>query len=238
MSRRFEELAWAETRMGIISLRRRFDAVVQRDVYEVKLDDEWLMSSTFTVAEIALARLALAEVADAGDGLDVIVGGLGLGHTAVTALEDPRVGTLTVIEALPEVIDWHRRELLPESARLIGDPRTSLVAADFFAAAKSETGFDPERPGRTYDAVIVDIDHTPRHVLDRSHTGFYTPAGLRALSRHLVAGGVFALWSDDPPEDDFLAVARQVFSEVRAEVVAFDNPLTGGTSTNTVYLAR
>jgi hypothetical protein len=48
---------------------------------------------------------------------------------------------------------------------------------------------------------------------------------------------VFALWSDDPPDDDFMAVLSQVFHTARAQVVSFANPLTGGESANTVYLA-
>lgn len=87
MGARFEELAWRETPIGAISLRRRRDPALQVEVYEVKLDDEYLMSSLFPVAEIELARLGLAEVA--GDSLDVVVGGLGLGYTACAALGDP-----------------------------------------------------------------------------------------------------------------------------------------------------
>ena len=56
MSVRFEELGWQQTPMGVLSLRRRFDLTVRTDIYEVKLDDEYLMSSLFTVAERELAR--------------------------------------------------------------------------------------------------------------------------------------------------------------------------------------
>ena len=48
--------------MGAISLRRRLEPALNVDVYEVKLGDEFLMSSLFTVAEIELARLGLAMV--------------------------------------------------------------------------------------------------------------------------------------------------------------------------------
>ena len=58
--RRFEELAWSETPRGEISLRRRIEPTLKVEVYEVKLGDEFLMSSLFTVAEIELARLGLA----------------------------------------------------------------------------------------------------------------------------------------------------------------------------------
>lgn len=49
-------------------------------------------------------------------------------------------------------------------------------------------------------------------------------------------GGVFAMWSDEGPDEDFIAVLEAVFANIRAEVVAFDNPLTGGTSTCTIYI--
>jgi spermidine synthase len=69
------------------------------------------------------------------------------------------------------------------------------------------------------------------------HSGFYTETGLRDLRRHLSPGGVFALWSDDPPDEEFLRVLHAAFPVTRAEVVEFANPLTGGTSANTVYVA-
>jgi len=68
--------------MGVISLRRRLEPSLNIDVYEVKLGDEFLMSSMFTVAEIELARLGLAELPGTDLDLDVVVGGLGLGYTA------------------------------------------------------------------------------------------------------------------------------------------------------------
>ena len=235
MSLRFEELAWADTLIGTLSLRRRIEPALDREVFEVKIDDEYLMSSLFTVAEEELARIALAEL-DRPDA-QVLVGGLGLGYTAVAALEDPRVAGVTVVEALAPVIDWHERELLPASAELVRDPRTRLVMADFFAAVA-----DPAQHGgaayRRYDALLVDIDHSPRHVLSPTHAPFYEAAGLRSLGAWLTPGGVFALWSDDPPDTDFLTVLEEVFVEARAEIVTFANPLTRGESANTVYVAR
>lgn len=122
MSARFEEIDWRPTPMGDISLRRRRDPLSGEDVYEVKLGDEYLMSSLFTTGEIELARLGLAELSEGP--LDVVVGGLGLGYTARTALDDPRVRSLIVVDTLAEVIDWHRRGLVPLGAGLASDPRS------------------------------------------------------------------------------------------------------------------
>ncbi|WP_250007656.1 spermidine synthase [Actinoplanes sp. M2I2] len=235
MHPRFAELAWAPTGIGEISLRRRLDPTTETEVYEVKLGDEYLMSSLFTVAEEELARLTLATLP--GAPLDVVVGGLGLGYTARAALADDRVRSMTVVEALGPVIDWHRQDLLPGARSLTADPRTTLLEGDFFALLRDGAGFDPADPGRRFDAILVDIDHSPVNVLAPAHADLYTPAGLARLGRRLRPGGAFGLWSDDAPEDTFLAVLRQSFATVAAHVVPFANPLTGGTSTNTVYVA-
>jgi spermidine synthase len=229
MSARFEELDWQETPMGELTLRRRTEPTLGVEVFEVKLGDEFLMSSLFTVAEEGLATLGLAQAR--GTDLAVLVGGLGLGYTALTALRDPRVGSLAVIDALPAVIDWHERMLLPTSAELVQDARTRLVLDDFFALMRRS-------PLERYDAILLDVDHSPRHQLDPSHADLYEVAGLRALAAHLNAEGIFALWSDDPPDDEFLAKLSAVFDETVAHVVDFANALTGGTSSNTVYVGR
>ena len=231
MALRFEELDWQQTPMGDLFLRRRVEPTTGLDVYEVKLGDEYLMSSLFTEAEEQLAHLGLAPLAR--DGWAVLVGGLGLGYTAVAALEHPEVASMVVVDALPAVIDWHERALLPVSARLTCDVRTRLVLDDFFALMRREPA-DEE----TYDAILLDVDHSPRHQLNPSHGDLYTPDGLRRLARHLSDGGVFALWSDDPPDSEFRAVLDEVFATTEAHIVEFPNPLTGGTSTNTVYVAH
>jgi spermidine synthase len=224
--------------MGVISLRRRHDPLFDKDVYEVKLDDDYLMSSLFTVAEVEVARLALAALpAGRGASYDVVVGGLGLGYTAQAVLESPAVRSLVVVEALGEVIEWHERGLVPVGPVLTTDDRCRLVHGDFFAMVAGE-GLDPDAPGRTFDAVVVDIDHSPRHLLHPSHAGFYEPAGLRRLAELMRPGGVFTLWSNDPPDEAYVAVLGEVFAGVSAHVVGFPNPLQDRESTNTVYVAR
>lgn len=225
MSVRFEEIDWRPTPMGDISLRRRRDPASGNDVYEVKLGDEFLMSSLFTAGEIALAQLGLAKLPSAE--LDVAVGGLGLGYTAKAALDDPRVRSLTVIDTLGEVIDWHRRGLVPLGACLASDPRCRLIQGDFFAMAGDSCGLDPQIPGRRFHAILLDVDHSPRHVLHPRHAALYRPAGMRALAGRLHPDGVFALWSNDPPDDHFASVLAEVFAESEAHVVDFDNPLQG-----------
>ncbi len=235
MSARFEELDRRRTVIGEVSVRRRLEPTLQIDVYEVKLGDEFLMSSLFTVAEVELAKLSLAELP--GTDLDVVVGGLGLGYTTRAALGDSRVRSVHVVEALGEVIEWHQHHLLPLATELTSDPRCHLINGDFFAMVAGGFGFGPYAPDRCH-AVLVDIDHTPRHVLHPSHAPFYKPEGLRNLADRLHPGGVFALWCDDPPDSDFIAVVKGVFASCEAHVVTFPNFLTGGEAASTVYVAK
>jgi spermidine synthase len=240
MSRAFEELDRRTTSLGELVLRRRLEPTLQIDLFEVKLGDEHLMSSLFTTAEEQLAHLGIAALdASGGDdaAFDVAVGGLGLGHTAAAALDHPAVGRLDVIEALAPVIDWHERVLVPLGPQLTADPRCRFHHADFFARTAGPPPLVPGGPTH-YDAILVDIDHTPAHHLHDSHAGFYTADALGALAAHLRPRGVFALWSDDRPDAPFVELLTSVFDDVEAHLVEFRNPLTGGTGIDTVYIGR
>jgi spermidine synthase len=235
MSVYFEELDFRPTAMGVLSLRRRRHLGSGLDIYEIKLGDAFLMSSQFTVAEIELARLGLAALARAD--IDVVVGGLGLGYTAQAVLENSAVRSLVVVDALAEVIEWHRRGLLPLGKPLTDDPRCRFVHGDFFAMADAEDGFDSDAPGRRFDAVLVDIDHSPRNLLHPRHAALYTRQGLARLAGHLQPGGVFALWSNDPPDDEFNAALAGAFATSASHVVTFDNSQGDHDAGNTVYVA-
>ena len=234
----FEELDYRSTALGELSLRRRRVLSLDgREVFEVKLGDQFLMSSLFNEGEIALAKLALAEHEAAP--LDVVVGGLGLGYTAAAALDFAGVRSVLVIEALAEVIHWHQRGLVPLGRKLTADDRCRLVNGDFFALARTAgQGFDHDAPGRRFHAVLLDVDHSPRDLLHSRHGPFYEPAGLRSLTNYLRPGGVFGLWSNDPPDEAFLQALATAFATSRAHVVKFHNPLLNREAANTVYVAR
>jgi spermidine synthase len=232
----FEELDFQRTPIGDLALRRRTVAALEdTEVYEITLGGGFLMSSLFTAVEIALADLALTGREGP---LDVVVGGLGLGYTAEAALKYPAVRSLAVVEVLAPVIDWHRRGLVPLGPSLTADPRCRFLHGDFFAcAADPATGFDPTTPGAKWHAVLLDIDHSPRNLLDEANAALYCPEGLHRLAAQLHPGGIFAMWSDDAPDDEFLHSLHEVFPAARAEVVRFPNPLLERESSSTVYLA-
>jgi hypothetical protein len=234
----FEELDYQSTPLGGISLRRRADPRLEGlIIYEVQLDEEFLMSSLFTDAEIQLSTLGLASFEE--DGLDVVVGGLGLGYTAAAALRNASVKSLKVIEVIEAVIDWHCRELVPLGKELNADDRCSFCRADFFVLAMSDTGgFYAEDPDKLAHAVLLDIDHSPTHWLNPGNSHFYSAESLHILANKIHPGGIFGLWSNDPPDEDFTELLESVFHSSKTHIVSFSNPYTGGESSNTVYIAQ
>lgn len=238
MSLIYEELDFRPTPIGDLMLRRRrMPQFGDEDIYEVKLAEDFLMTSLFHEAESQLAKLGLGALEH--DPLDVVVGGLGLGYTAVAALEDQRVDSLVVVDYLEGVIEWHQTGLVPLGKTLMDDKRCRLVHADFFALSRDVTkSFDPQQPAKRHDAILLDIDHTPTNVLSQTNTHFYTEEGLGELAQHLKPGGVFAMWADGIPEDTFTDRLARVFASAESHTIEFDNPITGGSSKGAVYVAR
>lgn len=230
MSFFYEQLDFQPTPIGDLMLRRRrMPQFGDTDIYEVKLGEHFLMTSLFHEAESQLAILGLKEIDR--EPLNAMVGGLGLGYTAVEALKDPRIKSLLIVDYLAEVIGWHKNELVPLGKTLNEDPRCELMNADFFELIRNA-------PQAAYDVILLDIDHTPTHVLHQSNTHFYTEEGLAELRKHLKTGGVFAMWADGAPEDFFTERLRRTFPAAEAHTIEFDNPITEGTSIGAVYTAH
>jgi spermidine synthase len=213
----FEIVDAVATPIGLLELRRRrLPTPVGVVVTEITINDDMLMSSLTTVSERALTTNALALHAGQ-DGLQVLVGGLGLGYTAHVALQDPRVGHVRVVDRLPVVIDWLRKGLFPLSEELNGDDRLEVCEGDVYAELLG--------PGRkAYDLVLIDVDHSPSDPLDPASEPFYTWQGQRQVVDHLAPGGVLAVWSSED-DHDFAAVLDEVYPEARRERVRWVNEL-------------
>ena len=234
----FEELDFVVTPLGEISLRKRSEPRLDNQlIYEVKLGDEFLMSSLFVEAEEQLSKLGLAALKDNGfdSDLDIVVGGLGLGYTALTALQDRAVDSLRVIEVMQPVIDWHKKGLLPIGDELASNQRCELVLDDFFAVATTDTsGFLNDQQ---VHAVLLDIDHSPSHWLNTGNSDFYSESSLTKMTNKLLPKGIFGLWSNEQPDQEFVELLNRVFCNTQAHVVSFANPYSGGESINSVYIA-
>ena len=237
MNAGYEELDFRSTALGDLVLRRRRVPGLGEDaVYEITLGDDLLMSSFLNESEIVLAQAAIPA---AGDGVfDVLVGGLGLGYTAAAALGFERVRSVTVIELLPEVIEWHTQGLVPLGAELTANPRLEIRQGDFFRlVGDGDAGLRARAP-EGFGAILVDIDHAPDSWLTGEHGAFYAEAPLARAGALLREGGVFALWSAGAVNADFVACLSQVFPDVDTREVEVFNPMIDEDQVDTVYLAR
>jgi len=221
-------LAYEESPLGLLCLRRR-ELLSQPGTFvtEVTLNHEFLMSSLYTDSEQTLARTAIEM--QPGRELRVMVGGLGLGYTAHEALQSERIASVEVVELLPQVIDWLQQGLIPLSAELNAQPRLMLTQGDVYQRLASP-------PQSRFDAILIDVDHSPDERLGEQNESFYTEAGLRLARRHLTDGGVLAVWSyaESSPFADAL---HAVFDNVRVEPVTYDNQLIDQRLTDWLFFA-
>lgn len=213
----FEILAYEETSLGLLCLRRR--EMLSRPgtlVTEVTLNHEFLMSSYLTASERALAKLGLERVSG-GEELRVLIGGLGLGYTAASALDSVIVTHVEVVEFLPQVISWMESGLVPLAERLNADQRLEVTHGDIYERLSRQGE-------QEFGLIAIDVDHSPEDVLGEQSRGFYSCEGLTRAKSHLIQGGVLGVWSYDE-SSPLLANMQEVFETVTVEKVTVMNDL-------------
>jgi spermidine synthase len=230
MASNLEILAYEETPLGALCLRRR--QLLHEPgtmVTEITLNQEFLMSSYYTASERALSSFALRM--RGGKDLNILIGGLGLGYTAYEALCSAGVKSVEVVEFLPQVISWMDKGLVPLAEKLRSDRRLRIIQGDIYGRLAG-----PSR--KRFDVILIDVDHSPDERLNDQNGRFYTREGLIVARRHLAAGGVLAVWSyaEDSPFADAL---REVFHEVKIEAVSFRHKfLDNKKHTDWLFFAR
>jgi spermidine synthase len=180
-----ETLGRAEGPRGEVALRRRTTDDGGTHL-ELVVDGVFAMDDLDTSTERALATEALRRLP--GRDLQVLVGGLGLGWTAATALAEPRVGAVEVVELHPAMVRWAEEGRLP--ALPPGDPRLRLRTGDVADVLAEHRG--------RWDAVLLDVDNGPGFLVHPSNEALYRPAGLTGAVAALRPHGVLAIWSSSP----------------------------------------
>ena len=170
------ELARARTPYGEIALRRR-DQVI-----ELIVNGVFAMDS----AEVASER-ALADAAGRRPGA-VVVGGLGLGYTAVRLVENG-ARQVHVVELARPLIEWAVQGVTEQLERVAHHPRIQLHHGDI-------AEWLPRRE-ESFDAILLDVDNGPGFLIHDHNARVYTADWLRAASERLAPNGVLAIWSED-----------------------------------------
>jgi spermidine synthase len=220
-----EELGRASGAHGEVLLRRR-SSTDGAEHLELVVDGVFAVDDVDTSTERLLATEALGRCP--GNRLEVLVGGLGLGWTAATALADPRVAGVDVVELQPALVGWAARGLLPSLAG-VSDRRLRLRVGDVAAALASGAG--------RWDAVLLDVDNGPGFLVHGSNAALYRPAGLATALAALRPGGVLAIWSSHPAPE-LLAGLAGLPGAVDAEQVLLPVERDGRRYEYAVVLAR
>ncbi|PZO52736.1 MAG: spermidine synthase [Alphaproteobacteria bacterium] len=145
-----------------------------------------LMSSRMSGSEEALALMTCDRLRT--DAPHLLVGGYGMGFTLRAALA--RLGPqarFTVVELVPEIIEWARGPMAALTAGCLDDPRVDLVERDVSRVI--------DRADGRYNAILLDVDNGPEGLTREGNDQIYSMPGLMAAKAALKPGGVLAIWS-------------------------------------------
>jgi spermidine synthase len=158
------------------------------DGWVIRVGLRVLMSNRMHASEEALAELALARVANPRA---VLVGGLGLGYTARAVLDGVSAdAVVTVLEIVPQLVDWNRRYLGALANHPLSDERCRVVIGDVFDTLRLSPA--------TFDVILLDVDNGPQGLSQAKNQRIYSDWGIGACLAALRPNGVLAVWSSGP----------------------------------------
>jgi spermidine synthase len=194
--------------------------------FSIRLNGLEIMNSRAHGSEDALAELAAARLRTRVHP-KVLVGGLGLGFTAAAALRaiGPQ-GRVVVAELVPAVVRWNQDLLGHLAGDPLQDPRVTVLEKDVLKIIFSEH--------RAFDAILLDVDNSPRDLISKNNNRLYTPSGLEAVRVALRPAGVLAVWSAGP---DQAFVRRLEKAGFRVEEIRSRSRGPQGGRRHTIWLA-
>ncbi|MBD3731036.1 MAG: spermidine synthase [Sphingomonadales bacterium] len=170
-----------------------------------------LMSSRKWGSEEALATMAIERLGGR-PAPRMLIGGYGMGFTLRAALA--RLGPdarITVVELVPEIIEWARGPMAELAAGCLDDARVTLEMGDVGEAIARRQG--------VWDAILLDVDNGPDGLVREDNDTLYSPPGLNAARRALAPGGVLAIWSA-APDPAFRGRLKKAGFDVDERIVA------------------
>ncbi|MBU0681469.1 MAG: spermidine synthase [Proteobacteria bacterium] len=212
-----------DTNEGLLDLRQRGE----KD-FLITIDSRVLMNSSANMSEIVLSELACEPLKNIKSPR-VLVGGLGMGFTLKAALDNlPADAEVVVAELNPIMVKWCQGPIAHLTGGAVDDPRVRVVIDDVASVIRSAA---MKGKKNRFDAIILDLYEGP-YEGDRGRGEYlYGDMALELSSSALKAGGVFAVWSEDPDKafEKRLQGARFVVNRQR--------PGRGGRR-HVVYIAR
>jgi len=214
-----------ETPLGELALRSYCSE--EGSGYEIILNGVFLMATHGCHSERAMASLAAEMHQGRDDRWDILVGGLGMGYTLNAALNLPKTSSVTVVEALPQVVHWNRTLFAEHNSNVLSDKRVRVVTDDL--------RFFLQRCDRQFHLLLFDIDNGPGWLASPENEALYSCEGLALARKVMKPLGVLAVWS--PSKNPiFLSTLREVFSAVH-EISTESTAKEAGEPPDIIYIA-
>ena len=190
MARPWRIIDSVDTDEGLLDLRQRGETD-----FIITIDSRVLMNASANMSEIALAELACESLKNKKNPR-VLVGGLGMGFTLKAALDNlPADAEVVVAELNPVIVKWCRGPIAHLTGGAIDDPRVKVVIDDVASVIRHAA---LEGKANRFDAIILDLYEGPHGGAPGRGEYLYGDRAIALSSSALVAGGVFAVWSEDP----------------------------------------
>jgi spermidine synthase len=183
--------------------------------YCISYAGQELMHSGANASEILLGEIGV-ELLERDAEARILIGGLGLGFTLRSVLENTGPNAVVeLVELLPEIVSWNREYLKSLNGELLDDSRVEIYATDVVRYVRKA---ERER----YDVILLDVDNGPVAMVSETNASLYSNSGLRWLRGSLKPEGRAVFWSAGPDLrfEDRLKRAGFRVSKVPAKVHA------------------
>ena len=163
----------------------------QRDTeFSITSGSDELMNSRVHGSEEALAKLACQEITKHPQAR-VLIGGLGMGYTLRSALNELGAKSQVVVaELVQSVVRWNREFLADLADSPLDDSRVTVHEVDVALMIKASKG--------DYSAILLDVDNGPQAMTTKGNDWLYSLNGLNTAFAALQPKGVLAVWSSGP----------------------------------------
>lgn len=159
--------------------------------YSISFSGQELMHSKASASESQLGALGVERLDEGAPGR-VLVGGMGLGFTLRSVLENTGEQVkVEVVELIPQVLEWNRQFLSALNGSLLDDPRVEVRVEDVTGLIRAA------EPG-SYDVITLDVDNGPVAMVSSDNASLYSRSGIRAIQAALCKGGRAVFWSAGP----------------------------------------
>lgn len=162
------------------------------DEFTILLEHTELMGTRASGSEEALATMTHERLGER-EGAEWLIGGYGMGFTLRAALGCvANDASVTLVEIVPEIIEWARGPMHALTDGCLDDPRVMLVNGDVALLIDSAR--------EAYDAILLDVDNGPDGLTREVNDELYHRDGLQAAMAALRHGGILAIWSAEHDE--------------------------------------